>query len=166
MVLHDRQQMENYGTKLTLISVFLSLMAVFSLRLARRGQDLGLGPFDLVLLGLSTFRVGRMAAYEGIAAPIREPFTHVEEDASGAGETVVAEGTGIHRAIGELLSCPVCVGTWVAASLVYGLQLLPIPTRVFLWISSTTGVAEIVYHFTEALSWTGHTARRQAGTRE
>ncbi len=165
MASHTRQAWESYGTKLTLISLFLSSLAAFSSRLARRGEHLGLRPFDLLLLGLSSFRVGRMIAYEGVAAPLRDPFTEVAPDPSGTGKTVVAQGSGVRRVVGELLSCPICTGTWVAAGLVYGIQLLPVPTRVFLWITSTTGVAEIVYGLTEALSWTGYDARKRASTR-
>ena len=68
----------------------------------------------------------------------------------------------VQHALGELLSCPICTGTWVAAGLVYGLHLAPRPTRVLLAIMSTTGVAHLLYSLTEALSWIGHAARRQA----
>jgi hypothetical protein len=63
--------------------------------------------------------------------------------------------------LGELLSCPICAGTWVAAGLVYGLRLLPGPTRVLLAIMSTTGVAELCYSVTEALDWTARANRRR-----
>lgn len=148
-------------TKLTFMSVFLAVLAVFSSRITRRGQTVQVGPFDLLLLGLSSFRVGRMIAYEGVAAPLREPFTATRMDSSGAGETTVAEGSGVRRALGELLSCPICSGTWVAAGLVYGLHLLPRPTRLFLAIMGTTGVAQILYALTEALTWSARAQRRQ-----
>jgi hypothetical protein len=113
------------------------------------------------MLGLSSFRIGRMIAFEGVAAPLREPFTDTRPDGSGAGQTVVASGTGFRRVLGELVSCPICLGTWVAAALVYGLQLSPRPTRLLMAVMSTTGVAELVYSITEALDWTARAARRQ-----
>ncbi|MDQ3810245.1 MAG: DUF1360 domain-containing protein [Chloroflexota bacterium] len=154
----DSQQTR--ATKLTLISVFLGIMATFATRLVKREADLRLGPFDLLLLGLSSFRIGRMIAFEGVATPLREPFTETRLDGSGAGQTVVATGRGPRRVIGELMSCPICLGTWVAAGLVYGLHLLPRPTRVLLAIMSTTGVAELCYSLTEALDWNARAARR------
>lgn len=151
------------ATKLTLISVFLGVLATFASRVVRRETDLTLKPFDLLLLGLSSFRMGRMIAFEGVAAPLREPFTETRADDSGAGQTVVAAGEGVRHVVGELMSCPICAGTWVAAGLVYGLHLMPRPTRVLLAIMSTTGVAELCYSVTEALDWTARSARRNCG---
>lgn len=159
--LHDHDAASN-ATKLTLMGVFFSVMALFSTRLQRERAPMELRPFDLLLLGLSSFRIGRMVAFEGVARPLREPFTETKPDDSGAGETTVASGVGARHAVGELLSCPICTGTWVAAGLVYGLHWLPRPTRVLLAIMSTTGVAHLLYSLTEALSWVGHAARKQA----
>ncbi len=159
----QRDALERQATKLSLITIFFGTMAAFSTRVVHRDRELALSPFDLLLLGLTSFRTGRILAYERVAEPIREPFTETRPDDTGVGETVVAEGTGARFAIGELLSCPICVATWVAAGLVYGLHLLPRPTRVFLAIMSATGVAEIVYELTEFLSWGARAARRESG---
>jgi hypothetical protein len=155
-----RQDAETQATKLTLVALFLGVFGTFSSRLLRRNQTFELKPFDLLLLGLASFRVGRMLAYEGVAAPLRAPFTETTDDSYGAAKTVVAEGTGARRAIGELLSCPICAATWVAAGMVYGLHLFPSPTRAFMAIMGTTGVAQIVYSLTEALSWCAQMARK------
>ena len=153
----------SYATKLTLTSVFLGLMAAFSALLFRRKQTVQIGPFDLLMLGLTTYRTGRLVAYERISTPIREPFTETVEDESGAGQAVVASGQGVRWAMGELMSCPICIGTWVSAGLVYGLHLAPRPTRVFLAVMGTTGAADLLYCSSEALSWIGRAARRQCG---
>jgi len=151
------------ATKLTLISIFLGVLATVASRRIKREDDLVLKPFDLLLLGLSSFRIGRMIAFEGVAAPLREPFTTTKPDDSGAGQTVVATGQGVRFVLGELVSCPICIGTWTAAGLVYGLHLLPRPTRLVLAIMGTTGVAELCYSATEALDWTARAARRRCG---
>ncbi len=153
---------ENQATKLSLIGVFLALLGLFSKWAADRHESLDIRPFDLLLVGLSAFRTGHMIAYERVAEPLREPFTETVPDESGAGETVVAEGTGVRRALGELLSCPICVGTWASAALVYGLHLAPRPTRVFLTIMSATGVAELLNSAIEALTWLAEAERKQS----
>jgi hypothetical protein len=160
----SRDALQNRAAKLTITGVFLTLMALFSARLQRRGEDLEIRPFDLLMLGLSAYRAGHMLAYERVAEPLREPFTETKPDESGAGKTVVAAGSGFRRSFGELLSCPICVGTWVSAGLVYGLHLAPRWTRVFLAVMSSTGVAEIVYSSTEALTWIGRDARKRVGS--
>lgn len=152
------------ATKLTAIGIFLALFGAFSVRVVRRRQSVDVGPFDVLLLGLSAFRAGRLIAYERIAAPLRAPVTETSPDSSGAGDTVVARGRGVQWALGELLSCPVCVGTWAAAGLVYGLLLAPRPTRVLLTILGSTGIAELLHCSSEALAWLGRAARREVGT--
>ena len=151
------------ATRLTLTSVFLGLMAAFAAWTSGR-KELQIRPFELLMLGLSTYRTGRLVAYERVAAPIREPFTETRPDDSGAGEVVVARGTGARRVLGELMSCPVCVGTWVAAGLVYGLGLAPHPTRVYLTVMSATGVADLLNCSAEALSWFGRAARKETAS--
>ncbi len=158
----DREQVERRSTYLALIGLFLSLFATFSTRLMRgRGE---VGALDVALLGMATFRAGRMVAYDQVLGPIREPFTETQPDESGAGDTTVPEGGGAQRALGELLSCPICAGTWIAAVLTYGLHLMPGPTRVLLTILSAAGAAELLGATTEALSWEGAAARRRAGS--
>src|SRR5690606_4392915 len=107
-------------------------------------EELDLRPFDLAQLALATYRLGRLTSYDKVAETYREPFTETVPDPTGAGETVVPEGTGVRRALGELIACPICAGTWIAAALVYGLHLAPRPTRVFLAIMSSIGGAELL----------------------
>ena len=155
-------RLANQATKLALTGFFLGAIAWFSARLGRRGEDARPSPFELVQVGLAAYRTGRVLAYERIAAPLREPFTETRPDVSGYGETVVAAGSGVRRALGELLSCPVCISTWASAALVFGLHLAPRPTRVYLAIMSATGVAELAWSASEALGWLGRAARRGA----
>jgi hypothetical protein len=65
---------------------------------------------------------------------------------------------------GDLIACPICAGTWIAAALVYGLELAPRPTRVLMAIMSAIGLGELLNALTEMLSWTGQAAREQAGS--
>lgn len=67
-----------------------------------------------------------------------------------------------HKAIGELVSCPSCVGMWVAAGLVCGLQVAPGPTRLAAAILSVSGLADLIDNASESLSWTGQAARKQS----
>jgi hypothetical protein len=151
------------AAKLALIGAFLGSMATFSLAAGRREGHAPGSPFDLVLLGLASYRIGRMLAYERVAAPLRASVTATEPDPSGYGETVVARGNGARKALGELLSCPICVSTWAAAGLVYGMHLAPAPTRVLAGTLGVAGVAELVLGATEALCWQARAARRRCG---
>lgn len=165
MATNSNPTIERRATYATLTGIFLSLFAAFSLREQQKGAWVNVRPFDLVLLGLATFRLGRLIAYDKVTETFRLPFTKTAPDISGAGQTVVprSEGNGVMRALGELISCPICAGTWIAAGLTYALALVPRPTRVFLTMMSAVGLAELINAATEALSWAGRAARDTAG---
>ncbi|MCC7024826.1 MAG: DUF1360 domain-containing protein [Thermomicrobiales bacterium] len=103
----------------------------------------------------------RIVAYALVAEPFREPVTETVPDEFGAGENVIAEGTGARKATGELVSCPTCVGTWVAAGLIYGMRLAPGSTRLFAAILAVSGLAELFDAVAKALTRGGKAARKE-----
>ncbi|MGE5601756.1 MAG: DUF1360 domain-containing protein [Nitrososphaerales archaeon] len=144
------------------------LSGVFNLGLAlfcwrRRPEQIDLK--DWGLLTLATFRLSRMVAYDKVMQTYRSPVVEVVPHDSGAGETTQAkpEATGIKRALGELISCPICNGTWISAGLVYGLCLAPNYTRTLINVMSVVGAVEIMNAGFEAVQWKGELARHQAG---
>jgi hypothetical protein len=155
-----------YTAKIVLTAVFLLLFAAFVYWRTGQGQRLEafqFGPFDLALLALATFRLGRLVAYDVVMEPLRRPFARTVPDSTGAGESVEARGEGAQRALGQLISCPICAGTWVAALLVYALATFPGPARIFLIMTAAVGAAEILNAVVEALCWSGQLSRVLAG---
>ena len=154
-------------TKVSLTAFFLLLFVlaayIFAGKQAAGRQPLTLGWLDLALLGLATLRLGRLVAYARVMEPLRQPFAVTLPDPTGAGDTVEPRGSGVRGALGQLLVCPICAGTWMAALLVYGLYALPAPTRLFLWMTAAISLAELLNAMLEALSWGGQYARTQAG---
>jgi hypothetical protein len=151
-------------TKVILLGVFTAVFALFSSRFSRRhAKALDLTTTDLVLLGLSTFRLGRLVAYDKILEPLRQPVAMTRPDETGAGETTEPRGAGARRTFGELITCPICAGTWIAAGLVYALHLWPGATRLFLVMTGSIGSAELLNALTENLSWSGQASRKEAG---
>jgi hypothetical protein len=71
---------------------------------------------ELIPLGAATFAISKAVARERIGAWVREPF--VDE-----GERQKPKGNRIRRAVGELVTCTRCVGTWSALGVV-GLRVL------------------------------------------
>jgi hypothetical protein len=149
-------------TYVALSGLFLAILGAVSHLTRRNTKSLRL--MDHLLLGLSTYRLGRMIAYDHVMEPFRAPFTRTVPDPSGAGDTVEPAGTGWRLAIGQLISCPICAGTWAAAALVYLLRLAPGPGRIFLSIMSAIGLGELLNTLTEMLSWTGQVGREQSGS--
>jgi hypothetical protein len=164
MIAENRDLDTQQATYLAITSTFLAAFGAFVASIGSR-QEIETRPRDLVLLGLASQRLGRLIAFDRVARPERAFFTRVIEDSSGAGETVVASGHGPRRAIGELLSCPVRIGTWSAAMLTYALHLAPRPARIFITILAASGFAELSNSAVEAMTWTGRAARTDAGER-
>jgi hypothetical protein len=155
-----------YQMKAVLIAIFISVFVLFVYlhSMGLLGQP-GFQPdiLDYVLLGLAAFRLGRMVAFDLIAEPLRAPFTVTEPDETGAGESVEPKGSGARRAMGQLLCCPICAGTWISALLVYFLYSFPMPARIFLTIIAAAATIEILNSLVEALSWSGQWNRTRSG---
>jgi hypothetical protein len=165
-MLNDKSQRREYATKLVLMSVFVGGLFLFIGYMTFYGPGwdaFKLGTMDLVLLSLAVYRLGRLVAYDRVMEPLRQFFARTIPDPTGAGDTTEARGEGIQQSIGQLVTCPVCVGTWIAAGLVYLLYLFPSPVRVFLAMTAVAGAAELLVAVTEALCWTGQYGRVMSG---
>jgi hypothetical protein len=72
------------------------------------------GPTDVVLLGVATHKLSRIVTKDFVTAPLRAPFTERREK-EGAGEVHdEPRGDGVGSTVGYLLTCPYCVGPWLA----------------------------------------------------
>lgn len=151
------------ATYLTLVGTFTGLLATFSSLKQQQKALEELKPLDFALLGLATYRTGRLIAFDKVTQPIRNPFAQTKPDKFKAGDTVEPRGSGVQKAIGELIACPTCAGTWVAAGLVYGLAIAPKPTRLFLTIMAASGMGEILNTSVEWLNWNAQQARKHTG---
>jgi hypothetical protein len=80
---------------------------------------------DLVALSAATFKASRTLTREHVASFLREPFVE------GADEHPAGEG--VQRAVGELVTCTRCVGTWSAAVLASTQMLAPRFGRALTW---------------------------------
>ena len=88
---------------------------------------------DVALLGVATFRVTRTLAKDAVLSPMRAPFATFQGPA-GPGEVMEAPRPGpVRHAVGELITCPFCLGQWVATAGIAGLALAPRTTR---WVSA------------------------------
>lgn len=157
----DRNGPAGRALKISLVATFLAAASVAGSK-DRRERGLG-NPVDIALTGMATHRIGRMIAFEKVAEPLREPFTATVPDSTGADDTVIARGRGLQWALGELLSCPVCVGTWAALGLSIGRMVLPGPTRFVTRVLAIAGIAELNYSAVERLEWGARRDRRDAG---
>jgi len=90
-------------------------------------------PVDVLLVGVATHKLARRVTKDSVTSPLRAPFTRYE-GVSGPGELQEGvRGSGIRKALGELISCPFCISQWVATGFTFGLVVAPRATR---WTAS------------------------------
>lgn len=100
---------------------------------------------DILLLGVATHRLSRIATRDKVAAPLRKPFTEYEGPA-GAGEVNQrARGKGLQRAIGTLVTCEYCAGPWIASVLFAALVARPRETRLVASMLAATAVSDFLH---------------------
>ena len=86
-------------------------------------------PGDLALVALATAKVSRLFTRDVVTSPLRAPFTRFDEGAGPAEVNEDVRGDGVRHSVGELLTCPFCMGQWVATAFAFGLVLSPRLTR-------------------------------------
>jgi hypothetical protein len=98
---------------------------------------------DLALLGVGTYQLSRTLTRDRVMTFLRRPFAD-EQERAGRGE-VKSEprGTGLRRAMGELVICPFCMIQWVAAAALTGLCVAPKTTRFAASVLAVRTVAEV-----------------------
>jgi Protein of unknown function (DUF1360) len=116
---HREPQYEAYAA---IVGTFFAGLGVVSL-LARR--SLPATALDLVALSAATFKASRTLSRERVGSFVREPFVEGDEERPA--------GEGLQRALGELVTCSRCVGTWVAAGLASTQMVAPRFGRAVTW---------------------------------
>jgi len=94
-------------------------------------------PLDLVVLAAASFKAARTLAHDEVASFLREPF--VEGEAHEGGEDPIETGD-YRQAIGELVTCSRCGGTWAAAVLASTQILAPRFGRLLTWSLAAAGI--------------------------
>jgi len=100
---------------------------------------------DVGLLGVATHKLSRIVSKDFVTAPIRAPFTR-RQAAEGAGEVHdEPRGGGFQRAVGYLLTCPYCLGPWIATGLSAFLVGHPQQTRFVTRVLSAVTVSDFLH---------------------
>ena len=120
----------------TLTTAFSAVFAVFTLLTRKRiPERIGFG--DLARVGLASYKVGRLVAKDEVTTFVRAPVTRNEEASE-------PEPEGWRRALGELVTCPYCIGVWASAGLTYALVVFPRQTRLATTIFGAQAVADFL----------------------
>ena len=127
-----------YGAYATIVGTFvggLGLAGVAAHALDRNPACQN--ALDFVILSAASFKAARTLARDEVTSFLREPF--VEGEAHEGGEEPVETGD-FRQAIGELVTCSRCGGTWAAAGLAVTQILAPRFGRLLTWSLASAGV--------------------------
>jgi hypothetical protein len=98
---------------------------------------------DLVLGGVATHKLSRLLSKGSITSPLRAPFTEFVAPAGSSEHHEKARGEhGVRHTVGELLTCPFCLGVWLGTAYVAGLTLAPRPTRALAAVFSVVAISD------------------------
>lgn len=92
---------------------------------------------DLVVLSAASFKAARTLAHDEVTSFLRDPF--VKGDAHQGDEDPIESGD-YRQAIGELVTCSRCGGTWAAAALASTQILAPRFGRLLTWSLAAAGI--------------------------
>jgi hypothetical protein len=131
-----------HGAYAAIMGTYLSGLAAAGLLAKLLGRDpREHRPVDLAMLGLATFKGARTVARDEVTSFLRDPF--VEGEAHEGGEDPVATGD-LRQAIGELVTCTRCIGTWVAAGLTATQVVAPRFGRLLTWTLAAAGANDFL----------------------
>jgi hypothetical protein len=133
---HSPDQERPLGGYAALMGAYASVAGAFAfwIRGSRREVPDRIDPRDLALVVVATHKISRIIAKDRVTSTARAPFTRFQDDAGPAEVSEEARGSGLRRAVGELLICPYCLGLWTASTFAAGLLVAPRATR---WIAAT-----------------------------
>jgi len=124
---HDRP-LGGYVVMLGIYGGGTALTTALARALGRTPPD-RLGPWDVTQLAAATHKLARTIAKDPITSPLRAPFTTYVGTSAPAELKEDVRGVGLQHSFGELVTCPMCLGQWVATGFMLGLAIAPKATR-------------------------------------
>ena len=94
-------------------------------------------PLDFAVLSAASFKAARTLAHDEVTSFLRDPFVKGE---AHEGDEHPVESGDYRQAIGELVTCSRCGGTWAAAALATTQILAPRFGRLLTWSLAAAGV--------------------------
>ena len=132
------QPLRGYLKTLTVYSGVVAALAGIAAATGRRGPSRPHAG-DVVLVSVATHKLSRLLAKEAVTSPLRAPVTRFRGAAGSSEVNEEPRLPGRGHATAELVSCPFCLGVWVATGLSAGLVFAPRLTRLV--ASGLTAVA-------------------------
>lgn len=141
------------GGYLGVLGAFASAAGGFAVLLRATGRQLPerFETRDLALVAVATHKLARLVAKDPVTSPLRAPFTRYAGTSGPSELHEEVRGSGPRKAVGELLTCPFCVGHWIASGFAAGLVLAPRPTRMVASIYASLAASDLLQYLYSAV---------------
>ena len=150
-----------YGAYAAITGTFLAGLAAAGAVARATGRDPRCQTWlDLATLAGASFKAARTISRDEVTSFIREPF--VEGEAHEGGEDPIPSGD-LRQAVGELVTCSRCVGTWCAAGLTATQILAPRFGRMLTWSLCAAGTNDLLQAGFTALTNKSNELESRAG---
>jgi hypothetical protein len=148
-----------YGSYAAIVGTFTGLLAAAGAlsRLLDRDPQCQTA-LDFAVLGAASFKAARTLSHDEVTSFVREPF--VRGHAHSGDEEPVAGG--MDQAIGELVTCTRCIGTWAAAGLASTQILAPRFGRLLTWSLGAAAANDFLQAVFAALTAKANEAEERA----
>jgi hypothetical protein len=140
----------SYAATMATYAGLVGLIAVGMRVTGRRPPD-RLTLTDIALSAVATHKLSRLLARDPVTSPLRAPFTSYRGTAGPAEVTEEVRGHGARKAVGELVTCPLCTGMWIATAFTAGLIYLPAATRLAIGTLTAVSGSDLLQYAHELL---------------
>src|SRR3954447_3224005 len=127
---YDGEQEQPLGGYAALMGVYLTGVAAAGAVARATGRGLPEPrPWDVLLAGAATHQLSRIVAKDAVTSPVRAPFMRFRGPSGPSELAEEVRGRGARKAVGEMISCPFCVGMWISTGMTLGSVFAPRATR-------------------------------------
>jgi Protein of unknown function (DUF1360) len=134
------------------IAAFASVGTAALATASRRGLPERVRLGDLLLLSVATHHAARLVTKDRVTSVARAPFTEYEGPGDPSEVEERPRGHGLQKAVGELVTCPFCIGQWIALAGVTGVVLAPRTTRLVASVLSVSAASDYLQVVHRAVS--------------
>lgn len=141
----DERPLTGYAGAMTVYGTVVGAIAGLA-RITRRDIPDGLDLRQVALSAVAVYKLSRLLAKDPVTSPLRAPFTVYRATEGPAELDEDVRGSGARKAVGEVITCPFCIGVWVATGMTAGLIFLPRTTRLAIGTLAAVAGADMLQY--------------------
>ena len=143
---------KEYGAENVPLAAYAALVVSYTVVFANlyylcvvSGGPTRLQGVDFWLVAIASYKLSRLITMSFIGSVFRAPFATRGESKKGGEVQDQARGSGMRRALGNLVTCPFCFNIWSATLLTFGYSLIPDLTMQAAQILTLAAIGDLLH---------------------